>query len=170
MSLNSFGTRMPAGIPGAVSRAEHATIEPQVITPTGITGAPLYYGLAGQIDATTGRFRTLANTDTDAYGWLVRPYPTSNVNVSDGLGTSPPPLTIVPVDVMVRGYMTIKLYGTTAAKKGGLVYIYTGSTTGTHVNGGAEAATSSGAVALPDKTYFMGPADADGNVEIAINI
>ena len=162
--------RMPAGIPGNPTRNEHSTIEPQMITPNGTTGAPNAYGVAGQIDATSGQFRLINSSDTDAYGVLVRPYPTSNVNTSDGLGVSPPPLS-GPCNVMVRGYIMVKLRGATAAKKGGTVYVWFAASSGAHVIGGFEAgATGGSTLALPDKYYFTGPADADGNCEIAVNI
>lgn len=163
--------RMPAGIPGAPTRNEHSTIEPQVITPAGSAGVSLTsYGQAGQIDATTGQFRMIAAADTDAYGVLVRPYPTQNVNSTDGLGVATPPAQ-GPCNVLVRGYMMVKLSGAAAAKKGGTVYVWYSASAGAHVQGNFEAAASGGnTLALPDKWYFTGPADAAGNVEIAVNI
>lgn len=164
--------RMAAGIPGVTTRAEHSTIEPQIITPVGTTGAPTGYGMALVVDNTggnVGNMRLAASGDADVYGWLNKPYPTSPSSANEPLGTAAPPAA-GPISVQVRGYMTVKLYGDAPAVKGGAVFIYTGATTGTHVKGGTEAATTANAVALPDKTYFTGPADASGNVEIAINI
>lgn len=170
MSLNSFSKRMPAGIAGAVTRAEHSTIEPQIITPAGTTGAPLTYGVPVQIDSTSGQARLLAAGDTDAYGALVRPYPLSNTNTTDGLGAATPPTAGV-CDVLVRGYMTVTLNGATAAKKAGTVYVRLAAPAAGKPIGGIEAAADGGnTVALPDKWYFTGPADTSGNVEIAINI
>lgn len=166
---NAFVRRMPAGIPGAFSRGLGlCTVEPQVITPSSDPTAPTSYGLAVQIDADTGQVRMINNTDTDAYGVLMRPYPTNSGN--DGLGVSTPPARGV-VDVMPRGYASVKLNGATAAKKGGTVYVWFAASAGQHVQGGFEAgATGGSTLALPDKWYFTGPADPNGNVEIGVNI
>lgn len=164
----AFNRRMPACIPGALSRGVgQDTIEPQMITPYGAT-APKEYGMAGQIDSVTGQFRIINNTDTDAYGVLVRDYPTNSSQ--DPLGTSTPPASGI-VSVMVRGYIGIKLRGDAAAVKGGTVYVWFAASAGSHVLGGFEAeATGGSTLALPDKYYFTGPADADGNCEIGVNI
>lgn len=163
----AFSYRMPAGIPGDVNRIAAATIEAQNITPSGTTLAPTAYGVPILIDATTGNARMFGASDTAVYGLLARPFPTTSSQ--DPLATSTPP-TAGPCDVLVRGYMTVILQGSTAAAKAGTVYLYT-STTGTAhpVVGGFEAATSSGAIALP-RAYFMGPADSNGIVEVAFNI
>mgnify|MGYP000662088452 CR=1 FL=1 len=64
MSNTAYLLRAPAGVPGALSRPDQSTVEPVTITPYGTTGAPAAFGLAGQIDATTGQFRTVADPDT----------------------------------------------------------------------------------------------------------
>ena len=164
---NAFLYRMPAGIPGDVNRAQAATIEAQVLTPSGTTGHPTAYGLAVQIDSSTHQVRIVADPDTSAYGFLVRPFPTNSG--TDGLGTSTPPLTGI-CDVLKRGYMTVKLGGSTAAVKGGAVYVWSSADSGAHVKGQVEAADPSTDGFLVARSYFMGPADADGNVEIGFNI
>lgn len=164
---NAFLYRMPAGIPGDVNRVQAATIEAQVITPSGTTGHPTAYGLAVSIDATTHQVRVVADPDTAAYGFLVRPYPTNSG--TDGLGTSTPPLTGI-CDVLKRGYMTVKLGGSTAAVKGGAVYVWSSADSGDHVQGQVEAASPSTDGFAISGAYFMGPADDNGNVEIAFNI
>jgi hypothetical protein len=162
---------MPAGIPGDANRAFHCLIEPQVITPTGTTGAPTAYGLAMVVDATAGNIgnmRVAASGDAAAsvYGFLVRPYPTQTI-ATDGLGTSTPPASGA-CDIMRVGYMTVLLTGTTVAVKGGRVYIWFGATGGTHVAGGVLAGTETSGLALSGAT-FMGPADTLGNVEISFD-
>jgi hypothetical protein len=73
--------------------------------------------------------------------------------------------------VLVRGYMSVLLSGSTAATKGGTVFVWTGNTGTAHpVLGGFEAATSTACIALPASTYFTGPADSNGITEIAFNI
>lgn len=170
----AFNRRMPASIPGAFSRGIGlATIEPQMITPKGTTGAPTAYGLAGQIDGTSGQFRMINSGDTDAYGVLMRSYPTeSGATANDPLGTATPPTSGI-VDIMVRGYAGILLqnYAAKPAVKGGTVYVWFAASSGNHVLGGFEAfATGGSTLALPDKYYFTGPQDSNGFCEIGVNI
>jgi len=161
---------MPAGIPGDVNRAQHHTVEVQVIQASGQTGHPTAYGIPVVLDATSHNVRAVGASDTSAviYGFLVRPFPA--VSSQDAVGVSTPPLT-GPCDVMRRGYMSVKLSGTTAAVKGGVVYVWANTATGSHIQGGFEAAdpTTSNGFALSRAT-FMGPADANGITEIALAI
>lgn len=171
----AFTRRMPACIPGAFSRgAALSTVEPQIITPFGNTGAPGFYGVAVQIDSVTGQARLINNTDTDAYGLLMRPYPTNSGNPAgnDPLGTSVPPRAGV-CDVMVRGYGGVFLpnFAAQPAKKNGIVYVWYAASAGNHVQGGIEASATGGStLALPDKWYFTGVNDSVGNCEVAVNI
>lgn len=171
MSTTAYLLRAPAGVPGSLSRPDQSTVEPVTITEYGDTGAPAAFGLACQIDATTGLLRVVADPDTAAYGFLARPYPALGGNDagSQGLGQAVPPAN-GNVSVMVRGYMTVKLGGSTAAVKGGAVYVWSSADSGAHVQGQVEAADPSGDGFVIARSYFMGPADADGNVEIGFNI
>jgi hypothetical protein len=162
---------MPAGIPGEVSRSAGAIVEAQVITPFGTTGAPTAYGIPMVIDATAGNIgnmRAFSTADNAAavYGFLVRPFPTQTV-ASDGLGTSTPP-TSGACDILRVGYMTVLLTGSTAAAKGGQVFIWASTTGGTHVTGGVLAAAETSGLGLAG-CVFMGPADSSGNVEISVD-
>lgn len=169
--MNAFTFRMPAGIPGDINRVGTATVEAGIITPSGTTGAPLAYGVPLQVDTTTGNvgnMRTVNVSDTMIYGVLARPFPTGGSQ--DGLGTSTPP-TSGTCDVLKRGYMTVLLSGgSSAAVKGGQAYVWGAATSGSHVQGGWEATSSSGATITVTGAYFMGPADSAGNTEIGFNI
>lgn len=165
--MTAFTYRMPAGIPGDINRVSAATVEAQVITPSGTTGAPTAYGVPVVIDATSGEARTVTNTDTAVYGLLARPFPTGGSQ--DPLGTSTPPASGT-CDVLVRGYMTVLLSGATAAAKGGKVYVWTAASNTAHTQGGFEAASSSGNTITVPNSYFMGPADSNSIVEVAFNI
>lgn len=171
MSGTTILYRMPAGVPGMVSRPDQSTMEAASITPFGTTGAPGAFGLAGQIDATTGDFRVVADPDTAVYGFLAKPFPAIGGNnaSSQGLGQAVPPVEGV-VAVLTRGYMSVKLGGSTAAVKGGAVYVWSSADSGAHVKGQVEAADPSTDGFVVARSYFMGPADADGNVEIGFNI
>lgn len=167
-----FTFRMPAGIPGEVSRFNvvGTTIKPEnqnIATPFTV------FGQVGTIDANGAR--PIAVTDTTAptvLGIVVRPFPTSDNTVANpGVvpfgGGSPMPRGVV--DMAYRAYVTMKLNGAAAAVKGGAVYCWYGATGGGHVQAGIEAVTGATAWAIAG-AYFSGPADAQGNVEIAFRI
>lgn len=163
---------MPSGIPGATNRAEHLTIEAGLPL---VGFMPAGYGLPLAIDPPTGRYRAFVGTDTAASfaGMLVRPYPSGSLgNTTDGLGN------IVSfgnyagvINVMKRGYMTVLLGGAAAAPKGGTVFIRIAAPSAGKPIGGLEAAADGvNTIALPPQSYWMGPADAQGNAEAGINI
>lgn len=161
---NAFISRMPAGIPGTISRgAANSTVEPVVITPNGIT----VYGVGTVIDANTGQLRLPAAGDAAITGILVRPFPTNSSQ--DGLGTSTPPAKGL-VDRLKRGYVSVLLSGATAAKKDGAVFCRIQNAGAGQFVGGFEAAADGGNTVAVAGAYFTGPADASGNVEVAFNI
>jgi hypothetical protein len=162
-----FTFRMPAGIPGAVNRVATATIEAQQLDTTYF---PTVYGVPVALDATSHNLRAIkaADTASSVYGFYVRPYPATG-NGTDGLGTSTPPVSGV-VSVLKRGYMMVKLNGTTAAVKNGTVYVRTVTGTFTVIGGIEALADSTNTFAMTGNTYFTGPADSNGNVEVAFNI
>jgi hypothetical protein len=167
---------MPAGIPGEPNRGWANIIEPIGVTPQGTTGAPTAYGVPVIVDQTggnVGNARTIATGDTNAtvYGILVRPYPTQSPvwSPDPAIGAAVPP-PVGAVDVMRSGYVSILLSGSSAAVKGMPVYIWKSAATGTHIQGGFESTdpTTDGFVLVG--AQFMGPADANGNTEIAYNV
>ena len=167
--MAAFINRMPAGIPGDLNRIQQCVVTPEVITPyTGSnpTVAPQSYGILTTIDATTQNVRTVVTGDSGAltFGFLARPFPTNSGQ--NGLGVSTPPASGA-VDYMRRGFMAVLLGGTQAAVRGGQVYIWGAASTGTHVQGGVEAASPGGSGFTLTGCTFMGPADASGNTEIA---
>lgn len=161
----AFLYRMPAGIPGDVTRPSNSTIEPQQIdsgTP------PTKYGVF--VKLVSGKIQPVASGDagTVVYGALVRPFPTTAAQ--DPIGTATPP-TSGMCDILVRGYMTVALKLGTAAK-GGAVYVVTtagGSVAVGDIVTSASPAGGGTAVAVAN-CIFMGAADASGNVEIRYNI
>ena len=169
----AYTFRMTAGIPGEVNRIFDSAIEAAVITPFGTTGAPSAYGVPLVMDAVTGHVRTLAAADTGVYGWLVRPYPTGpsyggSVGAGAALGTSVPPVSGT-CDVLVSGYIHILLGGSVAAVKGAPVFVWTAVSATGHVQGTVEAVAAGASTIQVPGAYFMGPADASGITEIAVN-
>lgn len=163
--MAAYLLRMPAGIPGDVSRQSQAKIETQVKN----SALPFAgFGIPGKI--ASGKFVPIAGGETaaDIYGFLVRPYPTQGANASDPLGTSVPS-TSGAADVLRSGYMTVKVNAGTAGV-GGPVYVRVAAAAAGKPIGGIEAAAdSTNTVAITGCT-FMSAADASGNAEIAYNI
>ena len=151
--MTAFLYRMPSGSPGSVTRANAATvIEPQVVTPSGTTGAPTAYGVPLVVDATggnVGNMRTIATGDTAVYGVLVRPYPTGASQ--DPLGTSTPPASGA-CDVLKNGYMSVILSGTAAA-----AVAYLAAAVGTGTGHGSVTVSLPGAVAVAVPLVFAVP-------------
>jgi hypothetical protein len=170
----AFQYRMGAGFPGDVNRTHPASIEPTLIDSN---SPPLGYGLAVVVDPTTQGVRQMAAGDStlDAiYGITVRPFPTQQSSASNygaiGIGSATPPTSGV-MDVLRSGYIMGQLSGATQPVKGGRVYVWVAASSGGHIQGGFEAAATGGStIQLDEKTYFNGPADASGVVEVSFNI
>ena len=159
---------MPAGIPGAINRSNTATVEAQVLDTVNF---PTVYGVPGAIDATSNKFRKIQGSDVAAsiYGMYVRPFPTGGT-ATDPIGVSTPPVSGI-CNVLKRGYMTVLLNGTAPATKNGVIYVRVANASAGKPLGGIEAASdTTNTIVMPGNSYFTGPADASGNVEIAFNI
>lgn len=137
----AFLQRMPAGIPGDISRKENTIVEARVYD---ATNPPAFFGTPLIVDATSKNVRKVLATDQVAsaiYAFLVRPFPTSNANTTDGLGTSVPN-TNFPANAMKRGYMNVLMQNSTAAALNGQVYVRVAATAGPLLQGGIEAAAA----------------------------
>jgi len=157
---NAYLYRMPSGIPGEVTRKEESGVEPGVLGATDVAfGAP--------VKVVSGKIVPIAASDTAAalYGFLVRPYPTQGGPL--GLTTDGKLRAGSPCGVLRRGYLAARLASGTSAK-GGAVNMRIAVDTGKAVGDLEAAATVDETVVI--NATFMGPADADGNVEIAYNI
>ena len=167
---NVFVTRMPAGIPGAVTRVEHSTIEPQVMDadyPVTVYGVPVKF--------VSGKVRPIASGDTVAsviQGLLVRPYPTQGAT-NEALGAATPSV-IQAADILKRGYMMVKVNASLPSAvpaKGGVVYCRkTDHGAAEYLVGGIESDADSAKCEAVPGCYFTGAMDSNGNVEIAYNI
>lgn len=175
---NAFTYRMPAGIPGDVNRAFASTIEPNL---TDEADPPTAYGRAVVLNGASGIGPVGAGkTPEDLYGVLVRPFPTNQSTTPSFFGSTPltDPASGTPpdsgaCDVMKKGYMTVVLYGATPAVAGGAVFVRIANAGAGEVVGGFEAADDGAdciQAGTKNTTYFRGPADANGNVEIAWNV
>jgi hypothetical protein len=158
--MASYLFRMPSGIAGDVSRKENSLVETQMFNSAAAFTA---YGLVGKMSS--GKFVPFAGGEaaTDAYGVLVRPFPTQSSQ--DPLGTSTPP-TSGAADVLRRGYITIKLNGGATVAAGGQVYVRVAAAAAGKPIGGFEGAADAANTIAID-AVFLSAADADGNVEIS---
>lgn len=170
--MTAFQYRLPAGIPGTISRAWPTTVEGQQVD---ASNPPTVYGAPVVIDATTEGVRPVAAADTAIYGFLVRSYPTQGpgtggpLNLDSPYGPGIPPNYGV-VSVLRQGYMSTALSGSASAVKGGQVYVWTAASAAPHVQGGLEAAATTGSTILVPGATFMSAADSSGNVEISFNV
>ena len=171
----AYTFRMNAGIPGEVSRFQTygCTISPEKQHAT--TPMTLYGQVAIMAAANAGvRPATAGDTTVDMeWGFLVRPYPGPDIGVSFPSGTvdfgaGSPGGKIV--DILRRGFMTVKVGGATAPAKGGPAWLWTAATAGQNIQGLLQATDPTTSGFKMNRVVFQGPADASGNTEISYNI
>ena len=165
--MTAFLYRMPAGIPGNLTRENQATVESGLLDSTATFPG---FGLPGKVSS--GKFVPITTGDAAAavFGFLVRPFPIQGAPaITDNLGAATPPTSGI-ANVLKRGYINVTLNGSTAAAKGGTVYVRVAAAATGKPIGGIEAASDSTNTIALTNAYFTGPADASGNTEIAFNI
>jgi hypothetical protein len=174
----SFTYRMGAGFPGDVNRTHPAAIEATLL----LAADPDFFafGQMGILSANNS-FQPITTAQASdsvvllPWGALVRSFPAQAQNAgsfgADPIGGAIPPITGV-VDVLRNGLIMAKLNaGVAAPKKGSPVYLWAAATSGNHVLGGYETAASAGNTVKLDPRYvYNGPPDANGVVEIAVNV
>jgi len=157
-----FYKRMPGGIAGQVTREEMAKKEPQMMSPT---APPLFYGIPVKMDG-NGKITFITGAGDKIRGFLTRPYPVQEESINyEGFSMGQPSVK-QPCDILRSGYMMVQCLAGTPVLDG-QVYVRWGTDSGTQ--GTIEAVTSGNQVAITG-AYFLGGADADGNVEIVYNI
>lgn len=140
----AYNKRMPAGIPGAITRALHTTTEAAYVTgPANAANAPQTYGTAVVFDMGTGKLRLPVAADTRVDGFLVRPYPGGAAQFSPAFGVQPIDYDHA-VDIMKRGYISVLLGGVTGALKNGAVFVRKANASAGKPIGGVEAAADYG--------------------------
>ena len=176
-SAQAFTFRMGSGFPGTISRQVGNTTV--ISNPIDVSNPPTYYGEAVVYDTTALGMRPVAiATDTAINGFVVRAFPTeggfpSNPGV-DPFGTANLLVGLNGssnvVDVLSRGFISLLLGGSTAAKRYAPVYVWAAASSGAHVLGQVEAAATSGSTLLIPNAFFLGPADSNGVVEVAYGV
>lgn len=175
----AFTFRMGAGFAGDVNRTHPASIEPCLID---AANPPLFYGEAVIADLTsTNGVRAPVAGDSglaSVFGVTVRPFPIQAGSGSNfgavALGVPGVPPASGVIDILKSGYIMVNLAGAAAALKGSPVFVWVAASSGSHVQGGFEAAATGGSTvaldATGDRYYFNGPADSNGIVELAFNL
>ena len=165
MAYGVIGKSMPVGFPGQVARQSFNIVEPHIIDKT----APVTKYGAPVVMTDSGTVRAIASGDTAAkiYGFTVRPDAVQLGGDNPVFGDSGIPDKAQTIDVLVRGYMNVKVYGDTAPVQGGAVYVTKAAAD--DIPAGAVVADSSvtGALAVPNGV-FMGGVDAEGVAQIRI--
>lgn len=173
----AFKYRMGAGFQGDVNRMHPAEIEAALIL---ASSPPTAYGQFVMVNATGNAVRPLAATEQSntnlftPFGVTVRPFPLQTpqgAGNSQGLGVATPPVTGV-IDVLRNGMiLTILNDVTQLPVKGQSIWIWCAATSGVHTQGGIEVTSSAGNTVQLDSRYtFNGPPDANGIVEISVNV
>lgn len=156
--MPAYLTRMPAGIPGDVTRKADATLEPVTIGSSAVAhGAPVK--LSGGLAA------PFASGDdaSDLYGFLARPYPMQGTVNDLGQATTPAG---GQGDALRRGYMAVLLASGTAAK-GGPVFVRVTAATGKAV-GDIEAAADPSTLSIAGEAAEGNTGDATiGTLSVA---
>lgn len=166
----AFMHRMGAGFPGDVNRTNPFSVLPALInttTPPRLYGDPV---LANAADNSVRGFVVGdTTTPTVIYGVAVRPYPTQQAagGMSAAIGAAAPPVSGV-IDVLRSGFIMTKIPAGQTVAKGGAVYVWFAATSGSNIQGSFVGAATGGSTALISNAKFVGPADANGNVEIEV--
>lgn len=178
--MNAYTYKMPAGIPGALSRVGGGVIldvEPAALS----SAAPLpFFGLAGIYNLADGLFRALTAADAVISGFLSRPFPQNAQTTTGFFGSvalgagSVPPQAGGEGAIMRAGYMTVQLQPNnagvyTAVQKGMPVYVCIQNPNAAGQVGGVQGAADGGNT-IAVNAAFTGPADANNNVEISFNV
>lgn len=168
----AFPFRMGVGFPGDVTRTRPFTIYPVLGNTTSQT--PRLHGDPVLVNAADNTVRGLIAGDGSAtplaiYGIVARPYPFQQASggPNAAIGASAPPVGGI-MDVCRQGVIIGKLPAGATVAKGGTVYAWAAATAGNNIQGGFVAAANSTNTVTITNAKWLGPADANGYVEIEI--
>jgi hypothetical protein len=167
----AFGFRMGAGFPGDVNRSGMFSIMPSL---QDTTNPVRLYGDAVLMNATGNTVRGFIAGDTAVTrvdGILVRPYPFQQQSggMSASIGAAVPPVGPAIVDVLRAGFGMVKCnnFAVIPSLKGGAVYVWIAATSGNHIQGGFEAASSGSTVTIANARWAS-PPDSSGIAELEV--
>jgi hypothetical protein len=167
----AFGFRMGAGFPGDVNRTGVFSIVPSL---QDTTNPVLLYGNPVLINSAANSVRQFLSSDTAVTridGMLVRPYPVQQQSggLSATIGAATPPVGPAVVDVLRQGFGIVKCnnFAASPSSKGSAVYVWVAASSGNHVQGGFEAASSGSTITIANARWAS-PPDSTGVAEIEI--
>ena len=168
MPFNVIGKTMPIGLPGEVARQSFNIIETHAndaTNPVTAYGVPVVLVSGGN-----GAVRMLTGTDTadDIYGWSVRPDAVQLGGNNPAFGDSGVPSKEQPIDVLIKGYLNVKVYGSTTPAFGGAVYSRIVAGSNSEPVGATEAAADSTKTVVAPNAQFMGGVDDAGMAQIRV--
>lgn len=157
MAFNVIGKHMPIGLPGQVARESFSVIETHANDATAPVTA---YGMPVAL-ASDGAVRMLTSTDSaDAiYGYSVRPDAVQLGGNNPAFSDSGVPDPAQPIDIMIKGYINVKIYGSTEPAFGGTVYARISAGSNSEPVGATEAAPEAGKTRAVPNAIFMGAID-----------
>ena len=167
----AFPFRTGAGFPGDVTRSRPFSVVPGLLN---VAAPPAAYGNPVLVGADGISYRGISAADGSATpaaiaGVLVRLFPTQQQTggMTSALGSAAPPLSGV-ADFLTLGFMMVKLPAGATVVKGGQVFVWAAASSGSNVQGQPVAASSTTNTYTVTNARFVGPADANGNVEIEV--
>ena len=167
----AFGYRMGAGFPGDVNRSGMFNVVPSL---QDTTNPVLLYGNPVFMNTAANSVRQILTSDsalTRVDGILVRPYPVqqSSGGMSASIGAAVPPVGPAVVDVLRSGFGMVKCnnFAASPSTRGGAVYVWYAASSGNHVQGGFEAA-SSGSTFTVSNARWASPPDSSGIAELEV--
>lgn len=163
--------RMGAGFAGDVNRTHPFSVIAALMNATDPARA---YGELLLWDAANGvrTIKAADQADSTAVviaGALVRPYPTQQTTggMSAALGAATPAQSGV-CDVLNEGFIICKMKAGVAVKRGDAVWVWAVATETVNIQGELQAASVSNKTVPIANARFMGPADANGIVEVQV--
>lgn len=154
MAFNVIGKTMPVGLPGQVMKQSYNVIETHAQDPDNPVTA---YGVP--VKLTGGKVTPWVSSGT-LYGFSVRPDAVQLGGANPAFGDSGVPDPAQPLDVMVSGYIAVKVKAGISPEVGGGVYIFTSTgSSGEPVGTISNAADSTHTYALKNSIFETGVDD-----------
>ncbi len=161
--------KAPSGVPGDITRTDETNVEPAMLVAASTVyaqsfGIPLKY-VAGGVQ----QFNGGAEAPEDFAGVLVREVPSISGNSASGFSDNIPNPDQVQ-GMAVRGYVSVKAWGSADPARGGAVFVQIIASGGVPVGGFRADDDGGNAIELEavQAEWASDGKDADGNAELRI--
>lgn len=170
MSITNFdviGARTSGSFPGTLTRPD---LPHEVTSGEPLSSSTIYFGNPIVRDSSSGEFRSFGASDTVAYGFAVKAFPTTQaVWPPQGFSFPEQAPTDRTLSILRQGYIATLVLGATAPVQGGVVYVQITADTGIPVGSVTASADSGKAIAIPGAQWAVSGVDANGFAEIRFN-